>query len=179
MVSPSLPNTRFLQRWRKKMPIGGQKAKRRSEFRRDSLHVFSQDHCWTVEEEVFEQSSLDIYNFWGNSVWFAKIQAGPFWFGHFVTVWQLYLFCYDDNKNSKYSLLLLVLLLCRRRMLLLGLRDPSFPYNTRRQPDERWRLEVEPPGVESPKCRHRCHRVGICSSIFYSFVLINKTLNSF
>jgi len=29
---------------------------------------FSQDHCPTVEEEVFEQSSLDIYNFWGNSV---------------------------------------------------------------------------------------------------------------
>jgi len=53
---------------KKKMPIGGQKAKRRSEFRRDSLHVFSQDHCLTVEEEVFEQSSLDIYNFWGNSV---------------------------------------------------------------------------------------------------------------
>jgi len=46
-------------------------------------------------------------------------------------------------------------------MLLVGLRDPSFPYNTRRQPDERWRLEVEPLGVESPKCRHRCHRVGI------------------
>ena len=112
----------------KKCQLGDKKAKRRSEFRRDSLHVFSQDHCLTVEEEVFEQSSLDIYNFWGNSVWFAKIQAGPFWFGHFVTVWQLYLFCYDDNKNSKYSLLLLVLLLCRRRMLLLGLRDPSFPY---------------------------------------------------
>ena len=53
---------------KKKMPIGGQKAKRRSEIRRDSLHVFSQDHCWTVEEEVFEHSSLDIYNFWGNSV---------------------------------------------------------------------------------------------------------------
>jgi len=53
---------------KKKMPIGGQKAKRRSEFRRDSLHVFSQDHCSTVEEEVFEQSSLNIYNFWGNSV---------------------------------------------------------------------------------------------------------------
>ena len=52
-----------------KMPIGGQKkAKRRSEFRRDSLHVFSQDHCWTVEEEVFEQSSSNIYSFGGNSV---------------------------------------------------------------------------------------------------------------
>ena len=25
----------------------------------------------------------------------------------FVTVWQLYFFCYGDNKNSKYSLLLL------------------------------------------------------------------------
>ncbi len=72
------PTHAFYSDEEKKMPIGGQKAKRRSGFEEKVYMFFHKIIVSTVEEEVFEQSSLDIYNFWGNSVRFAKIQAGPF-----------------------------------------------------------------------------------------------------
>ena len=83
VVSPSPPNTRFLQRWRKKKwQLGDKKLRDNLNFEEIVYMIFHKTIVWRLKKRFSSRAVLNIYSFGGNSFWFAKIQEGPFWFGH-------------------------------------------------------------------------------------------------